>query len=200
MKPVLLLLMIGSALPALAQSQRLEVAVKRINAGAQHGFEVSASGAAQASPAAVWKILTAYERMPDFVPNMASSRVLDREDNEAIVEQIGSARFLFIRKPIHLVVRVTEVPLTNIDIALVSGNMKHYEAHWELIPLPETEGAPGGTRILYRGKIVPDFYVPGLVGASVIGDDVRHMMEAVLARLDRDRATERTPAPTKMRR
>lgn len=197
MKPVLLLLMIGSALPALAAAPQLDVVVKRFEAGAQHGFEVSASGVAQASPATVWKILTAYERMPEFVPNMLSSRVLARGENETIVEQLGSTRFLFIRKAIRLVVRVTEVPPSHIDITLVSGDMKHYEAHWELIPLPDAGSNPGGTRILYRGKIVPDFYVPGMLGDSVIGDDVRSMMEAVLVRLDQDsdRAPERTPPP-----
>lgn len=199
MKRLLPFLLIGSVLPVLAQSlsapsPKLDVAVKRVQAGAQHGFEVAASGLVQAAPAAVWKTLTTYERMPEFVPNLESTRVLARSENQAIVEQFGSARFLFFRKAIRLVVRVTEVPMSAIDIALVSGDLTHYEAHWELVTLAET----GGTRINYRGTIVPDFYIPGMLGASIVREDVTHMMEALLARLDQgtDRTKERIPSPT----
>jgi hypothetical protein len=78
------------------------------------------------------------------------------------------------------VVRATETPMTAIDIALVSGDMKHYESHWELVPIPET----GGTRVVYSGRLIPNFYVPGLLGIKIIRGDIERMMAAVLARID----------------
>jgi len=71
--------------------------------------------------------------------------------------------------------------MSSIDIALVSGDMKHYESHWELIPVPET----GGTRVVYSGRLMPNFYVPGILGAKMVRGDIERMMGAVLARLDR---------------
>ncbi len=185
MSRLLFSLLIGPALAlpvsaAVGGPEALEVNVQRVEAGGQTQFEIDASGEVRASPAAVWKVLTAYERMPEFVPDLDSNRVLARKDNEVVIDQQGSARFLFMRKQIRLVVRATETPMTNIDIALVSGDMKLYEAHWEMTALPDT----GGTRIQYRGKMVPDFYVPGMLGASLIRTDIRRMMEAVLQRLD----------------
>ncbi len=59
--------------------------------------------------------------------------------------------------------------------------MKVYNCRWEMIPVPET----GGTRIVYTGKIVPKFYVPGMLGANLIRSDIERMMAAVLERLDR---------------
>ena len=60
-------------------------------------------------------------------------------------------------------------------------DMKRYEARWELIPVPET----GGTRVVYHGKMAPNFYVPGILGANLIRSDIERMMHAVLTRLDR---------------
>jgi ribosome-associated toxin RatA of RatAB toxin-antitoxin module len=167
--------------PAMAQVPKLEVAVTRADVDDQNVFEVSASGAVNASPAVVWKILTNYERMPEFVPDLQTSRILSRNGNEVIVEQFGVARLLFLSRDIHLVVRITEQPMTTIDIAIISGDMKTYVCRWQMLPLAET----GGTRIVYSGKLVPKFYVPGMLGASLIRGDVQRMMTAVLARLDK---------------
>ena len=185
---VLLCLLLACAAPAMPQSPRIEpakpeVSVRRVTQDELHMYEVDASGSVQAPPATVWKILTTYERMNEFVPDLASCRVLSRNGNEAIVEQFGTARFLFMSKAIHLVVRAVETPMSSIDIALVSGDMKHYESRWELYPLPET----GGTRIVYRGRLMPNFYVPGIFGSTMIRSDIERMMLAVLTRIDSKR-------------
>ena len=177
---LVLCLLFACAMPAMAQLPKLEVAVKRVELEGQPIFEVAASGAVRAPPAAVWKILTNYERMPEFVPDLQSTRVLSRTGNRAIVEQYGVARFLFFKRGIHLVVQVVEENQSNIDITLVSGDMKVYQCRWELQPTPE-----GGTRIVYGGKLVPKFYVPGMLGANIIRSDIERMMTAVLEHLDR---------------
>lgn len=160
---------------------KLEVAVNRIEIDGQKMYEVDATGTVAAPLPKVWKTLTNYERMADFVPDMESCKVLSRNGNEVVIEQFGVARFLFMTRAIHLIVRATEQPMSSIDIALVSGDMKHYESHWELIPVPET----GGTRVVYSGRLMPNFYVPGILGAKMVRGDIERMMGAVLARLDR---------------
>ena len=164
----------------MAQLSRLEVSVKRVNVDDLHVFDVVASGEVRAAPAAVWKILTNYERMPEFVPDLKTTKVLSRSGNRAVLEQFGVARFLFLSRSIQLVVQVTEDPISAIDIGLVSGDMKVYNCRWELVPT-ET----GGTRILYTGKLVPKFYVPGMLGANIIRADIERMMQAVLERLEK---------------
>jgi hypothetical protein len=175
-------LLIGCAALARAAAPAqpaLEVSVHRVAAQAQHMYDIAASGSVQASQAAAWRVLTDYEKMSEFVPDLASCKILSRAGNRAIIEQFGSARFLFMSRSIHLVVQATESPMTAIDIALISGDMRHYEARWELQPLPS-----GGTRIVYRGRLAPGFYVPGMLGAALIRTDIERMMRAVLARLD----------------
>ena len=179
---LLFCLLIGSA--ALAQAgapanPTLEVSVRPIAAQLQHMYEIDASGSVQAPLSAAWRVLTDYEKMSEFVPDLASCKILSRAGNRVIIEQFGSARFLFISKSIHLIVQATESPMSAIDIALISGDMRHYESRWTLTPLPT-----GGTRIVYRGHLVPDFYVPAVFGAALIRADIERMMRAVLARLD----------------
>lgn len=172
---------------------KLEVSVNRVEQDAHHMYEVDATGTVAAPLPKVWRILTGYERMAEFVPDMESCRVLSRNGNEVIIEQFGVARFLFMSKTIHLIVRAIEQPMSAIDISLISGDMKHYESRWELIPVPET----GGTKIIYKGRIMPNFYVPGLLGSKMIRSDIERMMSAVLARLDRRDApkVEAIPQP-----
>ncbi|MBV7538489.1 SRPBCC family protein [Duganella sp. sic0402] len=183
----LVFLLLGVTAPlAAAQAPKpdmpkLEVSVNRVDQDGQHMYEVDATGMVNASLPKVWRILTNYERMTEFVPDMESCKVLSRNGNEVIIEQFGVARFLFMNRTIHLIVRATEQPMSAIDIALISGDMKHYESRWELIPVPET----GGTKIVYHGKLLPNFYVPGLIGSKMIRSDIERMMSAVLARLDR---------------
>lgn len=170
---------------ALAQAPRqdaprLKVEVKRIEIDAQRMYEVSANAVVQAAPAAVWKTLTGYERMSEFVPDLSSCRVLSRNGNEVIIEQQGTARFLFMSHPIRLVVRAMETPMASIDIDLISGDMRHYESRWALTPMPET----GGTRIVFSSRLMPGFYVPGMLGTTMIRGDIERMMGAVLARID----------------
>jgi ribosome-associated toxin RatA of RatAB toxin-antitoxin module len=183
----LVFLLLGVTTPlAMAQAPKLElpkleVSVNRLDQDGHHMYEVDATGAVNASLPKVWRILTNYERMTEFVPDMESCKVLSRNGNEVIIEQFGVARFLFMARTIHLIVRAVEQPMSSIDITLISGDMKHYESRWELVPIPET----GGTKIIYHGKLMPNFYVPGLLGAKMIRSDIERMMGAVLARLDR---------------
>ncbi len=196
----LLFLLLGASLSSLAAAQapkldlpKLEVSVNRVEQDGQHMFEVHATGAVAANLPKVWRILTGYERMSEFVPDMESCKVLSRNGNEVIIEQFGVARFLFMSRTIHLIVKAVEQPMSAIDISLISGDMKYYESRWELVPAPEN----GGTRIVYHGRLMPNFYVPGILGNKMVKSDVERMMSAVLARLDRKDApkVEAIPQP-----
>lgn len=159
----------------------VEVAVKRVHTAEQSTFELQASGVLSAAPARVWAVLTDYHRLPEFVPNLLSCRVVSRNGNEVVIEQTGSTGLLFFRKTVHIVVRAVETPPSRIDIALISGDMKHYVVRWELVPVT-LNGAPA-TRLLYTASLEPDFFVPPLFGTGIVQADVQKMMQAVVAEI-----------------
>jgi ribosome-associated toxin RatA of RatAB toxin-antitoxin module len=173
-------LMMTAALPALARPA-LDVSVVRLDGADGKVYQISARGEVAAAPGAVWRILTDYERMAEFVPDLHRTRVISRSGDEAVIEQFGEARLLFLRREIRLVVQVREQPISQIDISLVDGDMKVYRCTWKLVPVPET----GGTRVFYSGTVAPKFYVPGMLGSNLIRGDIEAMMTAVMKRLDR---------------
>ncbi|WP_240475793.1 SRPBCC family protein [Herbaspirillum rhizosphaerae] len=162
-------------------------------------FEVTAKMTVNADVARSWKVLTDYNRLAEFVPNLSRSQVSSSEGNERIVTQNGFARFLFIRQPIDLVLHVAEQPMQAIDIRLVSGNMREYQARWELqtqqAQQPQQPGGDGRTRISYAGIIAPDFYVPTLFGAALMKSDLRNMLNAVKAEMEKGQDAEKEKRP-----
>lgn len=150
-------------------------------------FEIQAKGLARATPQQTWAVLTDYDRLSAFVPDLLCSKLLSRCGDEAIIEQQGSVGFLFMRQAIHLVVRVTEHPFSTLEVALVEGDMRHYASRWELAP-----AQPGAaTLITYRGNMEPDFFVPLLLGRAMIQADVRKMLAAVIAEVERHAGLDR---------
>jgi ribosome-associated toxin RatA of RatAB toxin-antitoxin module len=149
-------------------------------------FDVTAKMTVNAGVMRSWTVLTDYDGLAGFVPNLSRSQVTSRNGNERVVAQSGFAKFLFIRQPVDLILHVTEQPMQTIDIRLISGNMREYQARWELQALPPRQAPDGDrTQIAYAGLIAPDFYVPTLFGAALMKSDLRNMLNAVKAEIEK---------------
>jgi ribosome-associated toxin RatA of RatAB toxin-antitoxin module len=145
----------------------IQTVITRVDKDGHSLFEISANGFVQATPKQVWQVLTDYERLPEFVPNLRSSKLISRNGNEIVLEQESIAGFLFVAQNIHLVLRVNEQPYSVIEVALVSGDMKQYAGRWELAPME------------------PAFFIPPVVGIAIAKKDVKNMMNAVVAEIGR---------------
>jgi len=183
---VALLSLIGGDVGAQTASQP-DISVVMTHAKGYPEFAVTAKMITNADIERSWKVLTDYNRLAEFVPNLSRSQVSSSEGSERVVTQNGFAQFLFIRQNIDLVLHVTEQPMEAIDIRLVSGNMREYQARWELQAMSPTRqpADDGRTRISYAGIIAPDFYVPTLFGATLMKRDLRNMLNAVKAEIEK---------------
>jgi ribosome-associated toxin RatA of RatAB toxin-antitoxin module len=168
------------------QHDTVETTAKQMNRNGLSFFEIGATAFARATPEQTWLVLTDYDRLSEFVPDLEVSRLVSRNARQALVEQQSRAGFLFLSQTIRLVVRVTERPFSELDVALVSGDMKHYTAHWTLAP--ETQNGIDGTRLTYSGTMEPDFFVPPLFGRSLVQANLKRMVEAVVLEVDRRHA------------
>ena len=184
------LLAVTTAAPAAAReaiehssihAEPIAASVKRIHRETGTVYEIQTSGFVQATPQQVWKVLTDYDRMHEFVPNLKLSRLLSRNGAEAVVEERGSLGFLFMTQDVRLVVKVMETPFSALDITLVEGDMKQYSSHWEIAPA--TQNGASGTRIAYSGSMMPSFFVPPFFGTVLIRRDVKNMVDAVIAEI-----------------
>jgi ribosome-associated toxin RatA of RatAB toxin-antitoxin module len=185
-KRIVILVMLLGVLAAggarAAAEPALELTVERVDgADGRKVYQIASRATVAAAPAAVWRVLTDYNRMAEFVPDLKSVGIVSRKGNKVIIEQLGAANFLFISHPIRLTVQAHEQAPNRIDVTLIEGDMKVYRCSWELSP-----AAAGGTIVHYSASIEPTFYVPGMMGASLVRKDIAKMMAAVVLRIDRE--------------
>ncbi|HYC41675.1 MAG TPA: SRPBCC family protein [Noviherbaspirillum sp.] len=156
---------------------------KRVVRNGEFLFEVTASGFVHATPQHVWQVLTDYTGLPDFIPDLLTVKILSRRGNAVRIEQRSISGFLFLSHTVRMVLQIEETPCTTIDVALVDGDMRHYNTHWDITPA--VEGSATGTRITFSGAIEPKFPVPPLVGRTIVEANLKRTVEAVVAEIER---------------
>ncbi|MGH8640655.1 MAG: SRPBCC family protein [Burkholderiales bacterium] len=140
--------------------------------------EVKAVAELAVGPARAWEVLTDYNRLSQFVPDLHESRVVSREGAKAVVEQKGVARFLFFTYPIEVRLAVTEYPHQRIESRAVAGNFRELRGVYTL------EAREGGVRLRYQGRLVPDFELP-LFHTYVLKSNVEATFRAMVEEIER---------------
>lgn len=110
----------------------------------------------------VWNILTDYEHLADFIPNLTESRLLPSENGTIRLEQIGAQCWLNLKFCARVVLQMEETFPQAIAFAMVEGDFKEFHGAWQL----ETEEREGqaGTLLHYSVEILPRRTMPiGLV-------------------------------------
>jgi ribosome-associated toxin RatA of RatAB toxin-antitoxin module len=141
--------------------------------------EVEAVAEIPVSLARAWAVLTDYNRLSEFVPDLHESRVVSRQGTSAVVEQKGAARFLFLSYPIEVRLAVTEQPRRRIESRAVAGNFRELRSVYTLEP------REGGVRLRYQGRLVPDFQLP-LFHTYVLKSNVEATFRAMVEEIERD--------------
>jgi ribosome-associated toxin RatA of RatAB toxin-antitoxin module len=142
-------------------------------------LEVEASAEFTGSLAGCWRVLTDYNRLAEFVPDLHASRVISREGNSAIIEQKGEARLLFFSYPLDVRLAITEHPQERIVSRAVAGNFRELHGTYWL------QADQGRVRLRYSGRLVPDFYVPPFIGTLVLSSNVESTFRALVEEIER---------------
>jgi carbon monoxide dehydrogenase subunit G len=175
------------ALPLAVPDARAEITVATQRR--EDALEVVCRALIEAPVELVWQTLTDYNRLAEFIPGMARSRVLSRSGAVAMVEQVGAARFLFISVPIEVTIASTERPPHVIEARMTKGNLKRLEGAYRIEPIAE-----GGVRLSWAGLIEAES-APPLIGdllmRSAIEDQFRGMVQEIERREALRRARER---------
>jgi carbon monoxide dehydrogenase subunit G len=141
---------------------------------------IAASADLPANIPVAWEVLSDYNHLAQFIPDISSSRVVSRDGDKVVVEQKGAVGFIFYRQPVDVTLSVLEEPPRRITARAISGNIRELETRYELQP----EGA--GLKLVYTGRFIPDFAVPPLIGMPlmrrIIERRFRAMVEEILRR------------------
>ena len=146
---------------------------------------VDASVLMQVDARIAWEVLSDYDHLAQFIPDMKSSRVVSREGNRIVVEQRGEFGFFFYRQPVDVTLEVLEQPPLRIDARRIAGNIKALETRYEL----NVSGA--GVKLTYTGRFIPDFSVPPLFGMPMVRRIVERRFRAMAEEIERRDALAR---------
>ena len=138
-----------------------------------------------APPAQVLEVLTDFEHMADFVPNLVSSRVVSRSGNIFRIQQQGNAVFGPFSFPFESERRIECFPDGRLVAQALSGSTKYMRSELRY------QGVAGGTHIDYRMEVVPDRWIPSSMGVNLM----RHELAEQFSALAREIARRQTLRP-----
>jgi ribosome-associated toxin RatA of RatAB toxin-antitoxin module len=141
----------------------------------------------------VWATLTDYERLPQFVPGLLTSKVLARNGNTTTVHQTGEARFLMFTMPIDVTVDSIDLAPT-LEVKRVGGTLKQLQGRYDMEPFRlsagDTSDVTYGIRLSWIGSIEPASSLPALIGEALMRRTIRAQFMGMVREIER-RAQER---------
>lgn len=175
------------AMPVAAQPERSDIDVQAERKGAL--VEVHARALLHAPMEVVWRTLTDYERLPEFIPGIETSRIISRNGAQVLVAQTGRASFLFLTVPITVLLESTERPPHVVEVRRISGSIGHLQGRYEARPL-----ADGRVLLRWLGSISPDADLPPLIETTLVRLSIRDQFVGMVQEIER-RAGTVAPTP-----
>ena len=102
----------------------------------------------------VWNVITDYEHLADFVPNLTKSTLLPNPEGRIRLEQVGAQCFLRVKFCARVVLDMTENFPHQLDFSMLEGDFKQFEGTWKLQPTPQ------GTQLSYEVSVRPPRAMP----------------------------------------
>jgi ribosome-associated toxin RatA of RatAB toxin-antitoxin module len=140
-------------------------------------YKVSAAFAVSESADTVVAVLTDYERIPRFMPDVQISRVLERTTSGAVVEQEAVSRFMMFSKRVHLVLEVREAAGLIRFRDRSGSSFESYEGSWSISQHDSL------TAIDYQLSARPSFEVPGFVLKRLFKRDAAQLIDRLKAEI-----------------
>jgi ribosome-associated toxin RatA of RatAB toxin-antitoxin module len=104
----------------------------------------------------IWQILTDYDRLAEFIPNLAKSRQIEHPHGGIRIEQVGTQSLLKIKFCARVVLDMVEQFPHQIDFFMVEGDFKQFSGSWVLQPSAEGQG----TVLCYTIAVLPPRTMP----------------------------------------
>ncbi|KAJ4749091.1 polyketide cyclase/dehydrase/lipid transporter [Rhynchospora pubera] len=141
---------------------------------------VHASILVHADVDSVWSVLTDYERLADFIPNLVySGRIPCPHEGRIWLEQRGLQRALYWHIEARVVLDLQEIPnLANgreLHFSMVDGDFKKFEGKWSVRPGTR----PGTAKLSYEVNVIPRFNFPAILLERIIRSDLPINLKAL---------------------
>jgi len=138
-----------------------------------------------ATPKETWDVLVDFDHMTDFLKNLQSSKILEKNSNVWKVAQKGQTSHAGFSFAFESVRDVTLKPFESLQSHLVSGTLKKHDTLTLLAPVAN------GTRLTYHAESISGAWVPPLLGTSVVESEVRKQYTEIQAEVLRRKGANR---------
>ena len=121
-----------------------------------------------------WDVLTDYENLSSFIPNLSSSELVTRSGNTVQLRQVGSQQLLGLRFSAQVLLELTEYrPEGLLRFHMLKGDFRRFEGTWRISRVPD------GCSLVY------ELTVQGCIGMPIglieerLRDDLTSNLRAV---------------------
>lgn len=110
----------------------------------------------------VWQILTDYDHLADFIPNLTKSCRIEHPQGGIRIEQIGTESLLKLKFCARVVLDMVEHFPHQLDFNMIEGDFKVFTGSWLLQPITISDGSASdmGTELCYTVSILPPRIMP----------------------------------------
>lgn len=152
-------------------------------------FAVHVETPVAANAAVAWQVLTDYNHLAEFVPDMRASRVVSAPGEPLRIEQRGETGFLLFKFTVNVELEIREMPPSRLGFRAIRGNMQRMQGEWRI------DKADSGVVLVYEAELQPSFWVPPLIGPAIMRSDIAGQIAGVVREIERRQAVITKPKP-----
>lgn len=117
----------------------------------------------------VWQILTDYDQLADFIPNLTQSQRIPHPQGGIRLVQVGTQCFLNVKFCARVVLDMLETFPRELRFSMVEGDFRQFEGRWLLDPVALDHNP--GTQLSYDLTVLPPRAMPaGLIERHICRD------------------------------
>ena len=122
----------------------------------------------------LWEVLTDYDQLDRFIPNLSTSELVLRDGETVRVLQVGSQQLLGLRFSAQVLLELKEeLPDGVLRFRMLKGDFRRFEGSWQMRELPD------GSSLLYELTVQGCLGMPiGLIEER-LRDDLSSNLRAV---------------------
>jgi hypothetical protein len=145
-------------------------------------FGIDAVLTAPVPPMVAWDVLSDFDGMAAFVPNLQSSRILSRAGDTLRVEQRGELKWGPVMSSYATEREVLLTPVETIRTTSVAGASPREQS------VTRFKAIPGGVEVWHRSELAFRTWMPDYVAQRFLRDVMQERYEAIIAEMVRRNA------------
>lgn len=131
----------------------------------------------------VWQVLTDYDALANFIPNLIKSQRVKHPNRGIRLEQVGAQQALFIDFSARVVLDMEEDFPHEIRFSMVEGDFKDFSGSWQLKQEPQSDGAQ--TYLTYTVLVWPKRTMPVFIVEQRLCNDLSLNLASIHQQLDK---------------